>query len=113
MKKALLLFCALFSVNGWASGGYIAQSVEITAVANTAANGMSFTVKTANGNGLCNGESITFPLSVAGNAGNNEEIHSRAYAAALTALTTGKKVSIYSYEDSSVCNRAAFIEIFQ
>ncbi|WP_369974287.1 hypothetical protein [Microbulbifer sp. A4B17] len=28
-------------------------------------------------------------------------------------MTTGKKVSIYSYEDSSVCNRAAFIEIFK
>jgi hypothetical protein len=113
MIKYLLIFFALMSASLWAAEGYIAQSVEIISVANTAANGMSFTVKTAGGTGLCSGESITFPLSNAGNAGNNEGIHNRAYSAALTSLVTGKAVSIYSYENSSVCNRAAYIEIFR
>ncbi|MFS1525932.1 DUF5992 family protein [Microbulbifer sp. 2304DJ12-6] len=113
MKRKLLLVCTLFSMEVLASSGYIANGVEIISVANTGANAKSFTVKTTNGSGLCSGETITFPLSLAGNAGNNEGIHNRAYSAALMALSTGKLVSIFSYDDASVCNRAAYIEIFK
>ena len=114
MKIIILsLLGFFFSSTLLASGGYIAQNVELTSVANTAANGASFTVKTANGSGPCSGQSITFRLSDAGNNGHDEGIHNRAYSTALTALTAGKVVSIYSYADSSVCNRAAYIQIFQ
>ncbi|MDP5210106.1 DUF5992 family protein [Microbulbifer sp. 2205BS26-8] len=112
-RKLLLLVCTLFSMKALASSGYIALEVEITSVANTGANAKSFTVKTANGSGLCSGETITFPLALSGNDGHNEGIHNRAYSAALMALSTGKLVSIFSYDDASFCNRAAYIEVFK
>ncbi|WP_444886552.1 DUF5992 family protein [Microbulbifer sp. JMSA008] len=113
VRIKLLIAGALVSMNVMASPGYIAKNVKIVSVANTGANAMTFTVRTANGTGICSGESITFPLSIAGNAGNNEGIHNRAYSAALMALASEKKVSIYSYEDSSICSKAAYIEVFK
>ena len=110
-----IIRCAgiFFPIMAWAESGYIASDVEIIAVAHTGANAKTFTLRTANGTGICSGQNITFPLSAAGNSGNDEAIHNRAFSVALTALSIGSRVSIFSYEDSTVCNRAAYIEIFR
>ncbi|WP_444891730.1 DUF5992 family protein [Microbulbifer sp. DLAB2-AA] len=71
--------------NVLAAPGYIAQDIEIVSVANMDVNVTSFTLKTANATGIWSGESITFPLSITGDAGNNESIHQHAYSRALMA----------------------------
>ena len=105
----MALSSSVFAVD---EGGWLANSVEITSVANTSNNAMAFTVETTEHSKDCSGKTITFPLNVAGNAGNNKEIHSRAYSTALAAMMAGKKVSIYSYADQSVCTQAAYIRVF-
>ncbi|MBB5212006.1 DUF5992 family protein [Microbulbifer hydrolyticus] len=108
-----LLFNALFIFPALAEKGWIATSVEVVEITNTGSNGKNFTVKVSGGdnNYPCENGQITFPLANAGNTGNDIHIHNRAFSMALTALTTGSKVSIFSYEDNSVCNRAAHIKI--
>ena len=96
-----------------ADSGWIATNVEVVEVTNTSGNGKSFTIRVEGGDGNhpCEDGQITFPLVAAGNAGNDPEIHARAFSIALTALSTGNGVSIFSYEDNLACNRAAHIKL--
>ncbi|WP_444946307.1 DUF5992 family protein [Microbulbifer sp. VTAC004] len=114
MKKFLIPLIAVsaaFSTPSFAEGRWLATSVNVVAITNTAANGKSFNVTVANGDGnyACEDTTISFPLSVAGNNGNDENIHNRAFSMAMVAFTTGKKVNIYTYEDVETCSHAAYI----
>lgn len=86
--------------------GYIANSVTITNIANTASNRSEFAIRTTGGTSLCDGQWIVFPALDA----SDTPAHQRAYANALLALTTGLKVNIYNYYDET-CSRASFIEL--
>ena len=112
--SALTIFI-LYANTALAEPGWIATSVEVVEMTNTASNGKSFTIKVTGGdnNYPCEEGQISFPLGSAGNAGNDVDIHNRAFSIAITALTTGNKISVFSYEDDSVCNRAAHIRIIK
>lgn len=119
MKKVLAVIVTLTLVftgkNSLAAAGWIATNVEIDAVTNTRVNGQNFqiTVSAGDGSNVCEGSDIWFPLSDAGTSGNDKDILERAFSIALTALTTGKKVSIYTYDDNTSCGRAAYIKIIK
>ena len=115
IQFAALTIAFLFANTALAEQGWIATSVEVTEITNTASNGKSFTIKVTGGdnNYPCEDGQISFPLGSAGNAGNDTDIHNRAFSIAITALTTGNKISVFSYEDDSVCNRAAHIRIIK
>ena len=78
----------------------------ITAVANTNGNGENFTVWISGGTGPCANAGITFPKTAAG----SEKVFERAYATALAAYMSGKKVTIHDYTGSS-CTNAAYIRV--
>ena len=110
MNKLLVSLALLFSLSVLANGQYIATNAKIIKVGNTAGNGESFSVVATQGEGPCisSGSQINiyFPLYAAG----SEKVYDRAYAMALAALASGKKVNIYNYAGAS-CDTAAGIEI--
>ncbi|GAB2504026.1 DUF5992 family protein [Microbulbifer agarilyticus] len=112
-KILLSAVISLAATNSQAQGGWLATSVNVTTVTNTSANGKSFAIVVTGGNGdkPCEDGQITFPLAYAGNGGNDTDIHTRAFSLAITALTTGNKISVHSYEDATNCNRAAYIAL--
>jgi hypothetical protein len=105
----LLSVCALFCVN--AHAGYLAVGVTVTKVSNTNSNDQSFVVTFTGGTGPCTSGTgstfVIFPLSAAPDA----DTHKRAYAAALLALTTGMRVTLYNYTSDS-CTGASYIEVY-
>ena len=106
MKRLKLLGFFLL-LAGTAHAGYLVQGATITEVANTGSNQAKFTIRTTGGTGPCVGSTyIFFPASAA----VDESSFSRAYAAALIALTTGMKVDILNYSSDS-CDGAAFIGV--
>ena len=116
MKLSRLISALLFVLySGFASAesAYLATSVNIIAISNTAANGKSFGVVVANGNDdkPCENTTINFPLSAAGNAGNDENIHNRAFSLAMLAYTSNKKVTIVTYHDNGTCSGASYIQL--
>ena len=115
MKRILLIVAIAISSEVLAGSGYIATSVEVDEVTNTASNGKSFSIKVSGGDGShpCEDTVITFPLSKAGNSGNDTDIHTRAFSLAITALTAGKKISVVNYEDDTSCNGAAYIKLLK
>jgi hypothetical protein len=94
-----------------AYAGYLVSDATVTHVANTAGNTPAlFVVQVSGGTGPCaNGATIwiTFPLSAAADA----DAYKRAYAAAMTALVTGMRVSIYNYANDN-CDGASYIDLF-
>ena len=101
-----------FQANFVVAENYLVSDSEIIEVFNTGGNNSSFGVVTSGGSGPCIGKNIFFPITSAGDHLNGvSNIHSRAYATALTALSTGMNVDIYNYQDESNCNGAAFIKI--
>ena len=103
--------CALalsLAVSSFVSAGeYIAVKSTITGVANTNGNGENFTVWVKDGTGPCgHNAGITFPISAAG----SEKVFERAYATALAAYMSGKKVTIHNYDNAS-CTNAAYIRV--
>jgi hypothetical protein len=80
---------------------------RVVRLSNTGNNSTLFSIEVAGGStNLCGSSWIHFPASAAGDA----EIHKRAYAAALVALTTGMPVRVYNYQSNS-CDAAAYIEL--
>ena len=105
-RKFNISFVLLFIFNS-ANAGWVVRDATVIAVANTSNNENKFGVKATGGSlNLCEGHYVMFPASDAG----SPEIHQRAFAAALTALTTGRKVTIHNYHDDT-CVRASFIEL--
>ena len=97
----------LVSLNVFAAG-YIAENSIVTEVRNTGGNNSAarFELVVSEGTGDCIGRTIIFPASAA----MDPEAHSRAYASALTAFSTGSNVKIYNYIDDT-CSNAAYISI--
>ncbi|WHI47980.1 DUF5992 family protein [Microbulbifer sp. JMSA004] len=113
MKKIISCSLMALSVQANASAGWIATDVEISAVTNTKSNGEGFAIIVTDGNDSypCEDTTIYFPLDSAGSSGRDQDIHNRAFSLSIAALTTGKRVSIYSYSDSSSCNEATYIKL--
>lgn len=105
MKNKILLLSLLCASSSFA-GTYVAEQVTITKIANSDANQDTFMLWLSDGSGTCANAYVKFPVADAGNA----DIHKRAYSTALAAFTTGLKVSVYNYHDTT-CMRASYIEV--
>ena len=101
----LCLLLLSLSVNSFAI--ILIKDAEITMVANTASNEDKFVINTTGGSGVCD-QAIVFPADATSPA-----IYERAFAIALTAFSTGQKVTINTYEDEAenVCLRATYIKL--
>lgn len=106
MMKKWMLGALLALSTSAAFAGQLVQSAKIVEVRNTAGNNDVFEVVLGGGAGPCAGKLVQFPRSAAGNA----EIHERAFAMALTALTTDATVRIHNYVDDT-CSKASYITI--
>lgn len=106
MKKSFLFFI-LFSMSPLIFADYIATNASVLKVRNTASNTNTFEIVLEEGSTICNGQVIAFPHTKAA----SPEVHSRGYALALTALTTGMKIRVYSYTEVAPCRNAAYIEL--
>jgi len=110
MRVFCLPIFALLSSVSFGAGQYIVSEAKLTKIGNTAGNGASFWVVAVNGIGQCittgTQNNIYFPAQYAG----NPEIFQRAYATALAAVASGKKVNIYNYTDGA-CDKAVAIEL--
>lgn len=90
-----------------AQSGDLVVGGRVVRVANTSNNLSMFSVQVAGGSpNLCGSGWITFPVSAA----SDPEIHKRAYAAALVALTTGMPVRVHNYHSNN-CDTASYIEL--
>lgn len=91
-----------------AVAGDLVMGGRIVRIANTGNNLDVFSIEVSGGSlNLCGSGWITFPVSA---SPNSADIHKRAYAAALTALTTGMTVRVYNYHNNS-CDSASYIEL--
>jgi hypothetical protein len=110
MCKVVMLAGALVScllvVPSAKAGGMVLSDGLITSVTNTSGNGSHFSVGISGGAGVCAGRTLRFSQSSAG----NEEVFKRAYAAALTAISAGLLVDVYSYK-SLTCTSPSWIRI--
>ncbi|WP_325892443.1 DUF5992 family protein [Grimontia sp. NTOU-MAR1] len=104
MTRIISLSLVLFATVSHAE--YIVKDAIITSIANTNSNGENFTVWVEGGSGPCTDRAVTFPRR----AVSSNEIHARAYSAALSALSTNHKVDIYDYSGSN-CGNASYIRL--
>jgi hypothetical protein len=103
----VLAACTLFCAN--AQAGYIATDATVIRISSTNGNTASFQVMVAGGTGPCtsvNGTWVVFPLSAAPDA----DTHNRAYAAAMLALATGMRVTLYNYTNDD-CVQASYVAV--
>ncbi|GAB5386996.1 MAG: hypothetical protein Alis3KO_41190 [Aliiglaciecola sp.] len=105
--KRLLFALILLPFFVEANGTYIVKNAVITSIANTSGNSEKFTIWVEGGSGSCANSIIVFPRTAA----SSDEIYSRAYSAALTAFTSGKKIWVHNYEGDQ-CNNASYIRLF-
>lgn len=105
MKK---IICLVFGLC-WFSASYAGElttGAEIIKIGNSANGGGDFFITVKNGTGPC-GHHIIFPEAEAPSA----QYHSRAYALALTAFTSGNtKVRVFNFKNES-CTEASYIEM--
>jgi hypothetical protein len=108
MKKHLLLAAALLTASGFAfgAGGYVVQGAQVKTVGNTSGNGPNFWIVTNGGTGPCINQGIYFNQASAGDVAT----FNRGYKLLLLAMTTGQKVNIYNYVDTS-CTNAVEVEL--
>lgn len=97
----------LFALSANSAGTYLVKGAIITSIANTSSNLDIFTIWIEGGEGVCS-DVITFPRS----ATSSNEIHKRAYAAALAAFTTGTKIWVHNYQGSD-CKNASYIRLIK
>lgn len=114
MKKLLSILVLSFISGSLYAGQWVAEDILIDSVSSTAANQDIFeiTFTDSTSNSLCSSgnsgfDIVAFPVSAAG----SPNIHERSFSVAMTALTMGLKVNIYSYSTSGVCWEASYIEI--
>lgn len=116
MKRFLLLFVIfapffLAPLTSYAAEqGWLIKDAQISKLGNTiySATASAFFIEISGGTGLCAGNTIVFRLNE-----TDKESFQRAYSAALAAFSANFKVSIYSWADAGVCDRAAYIEIYK
>jgi len=90
-----------------AHAGDLVINGTVKAVTNTSSNLQNFAIQVAGGSpNVCGSGWINFPIS----AGADADAHKRAFALALTALTTGLRVRVHNYHGSD-CNTASYIEL--
>ncbi|MCG9584205.1 DUF5992 family protein [Vibrio tubiashii] len=105
--KCLVLFSLLFSPAFLVQAqAFLVENAVITSVSNTSSNQDNFVIWQEGGEGPCKGKDILFPRT----ATTSTETHKRAYAAALTAFSTGAKVDVYNYQGNG-CHNAAYIRL--
>lgn len=108
LSRSITLAACLFSANAYA--GYIVVGATVTHISSTNGNNQSFQVQVAGGTGPCTngtGMWVVFPLSAAPDA----DTHKRAYAAAMLALATGMRVTLYNYSDDG-CTGASYVDVY-
>jgi hypothetical protein len=88
--------------------GELVRDASVIEVANTNNGDASFAVRVEGGTGVCAGTSvfIVFPESRKASVAS----YNQAFAAALAALASNKKVRIHNFVDDS-CSGASFISI--
>lgn len=110
LRNMAAIFLCMLTASAVSANQYIVTDAIVTKVGSTAGNGESFWVVAKHGQGSCVSQSSQVNVYFPRTAVNSEKIFDRAYAAALSALTTGKRVNIYNYADSS-CDKAVAIEL--
>ncbi len=110
MRKLILSSVAMASMFFGSSAYAVALLVSngsVSNIGNTDSNTPSFSVLVTGGTtNVCQGAWIRFPLD-----GADPDKLKRAYAAALTAFSTGAKVTIYTYLNVVDCRNAGYIEL--
>ena len=109
MTKAIVLVGVVLSfllIASSANADFIVQGGQVVSVSNTTGNTSQFRVGIAGGTGVCADTTLVFNEARAG----NKDIFKRGFAVALTALSTGRMVRVWSYEGDS-CFSPAYIEI--
>lgn len=106
MLKMFGIVCVLILSVSANAATLLVENAEVTRVTNSANNTDTFTISTVGGTGLCASTPISFPAQSV----SHQEIHKRAFAIALAANATGKKVRIYNYVNQE-CNGAGYIEL--
>ncbi len=106
--KMIVLPLIIASTSAHATGTYLATGATVTDVVNTSSNAQNFAIKTEGGSSICAGQWMVFPEADAANS----NAHQRAYSTALTALSTGMKVTIYNYINGT-CVRASYIHLMK
>ncbi len=109
MIKSTAFVLLLTTSIAWGQGTYIASNAKIVNVTNTAGNADEFIVYVQGGTGPCTGPNPTIIKFKKSSAGS-PEIFNRAFTLAITALMSGKNVSIHNYVDDA-CDNAVYIGI--
>ena len=106
MFKMVVPFLCFFGPGACIAGELIRDAV-IVEVANTYNGGADFAIRVEGGTGVCAGTGfIVFPESRKASVAS----FNQAYASALAALASEKKVRIHNFLDDS-CSGASFISI--
>ena len=102
-----LLALLVPAIDALAAGAYLVQGGIVTKISSTNANLSAFAIQVSGGSvNTCASIWINFNQADAPDAAT----FTRAYAAALLALTTGVPVQIYNYYDTT-CQRAGLVEL--
>ncbi|CAA0113478.1 Uncharacterised protein [BD1-7 clade bacterium] len=106
----LIAFCSM-CVSSNLNAEVLAHNSQIVQITNTSNNSDMFTIWLEGGTGTC----TTGDKKIAFKSGStsHSDVYKRAYSAALTAFTTGAKVSINSYlaDSSEPCEDAIYIRL--
>jgi predicted dinucleotide-binding enzyme len=104
-RMAIPLLC--FFGSGACIAGELIRDAVIVEVANTYSGGADFAIRVEGGTGVCAGTTfIVFPESRKASVAS----FNQAFAAALAALASDKKVRIHNFVDDS-CSGASFISV--
>ena len=109
MSKAIVLVGVVLSlllIASSANADFIVQNGQVVRLSNTTGNTSQYKVGIAGGTGVCADTTIIINEARAG----DKDIFKRGFALALTALSTGLTVRVWSYEGDD-CFSAAYIEI--
>jgi hypothetical protein len=104
-RTAALALIAL-AVPHLAFSGYLVTTGTIQSISNTSGNNALFTITVVGGSGPCNGQNIAFLAWAAPDA----DTHKRAYALAMLAFATGKRINVYNYTNDA-CTTASYIDV--
>jgi hypothetical protein len=109
MIRLLSVFIGVLGLFNIAHAGQLVTGATVLEVANTNTGDASFAVRIEGGSGICTGTSphwIVFPDSRKASSAS----YSQAFAIALAAIASEKKVRIHNFIDDS-CAGASFISI--
>ena len=107
IKYLIPLLLGLYSTIAW-SGSFLAKDVTITKVSSTSNKADAFWVHYEPADAVCSGK-VKFQKSKSGTEGT----FNRSFTLATTALVTGKRVEIYTYESATDCLSPASINLLK